>query len=161
MRHCSQLARTNTFLLSGVVIVYNTSAYKKGSVDLGYHTRCHTRYAPGTHTHQRKETPSHSNGANISPAAQAGQESERWKQKRASVCACVRADVRVYMCLGVCACVRVRVCGIPHTNKRPNSQDTTREPDQYDPRDVWARAALGCCRCASHILPTHFSLYAL
>ena len=23
---------------------------KKGSVDLGYHTRCHTRYAPGTHT---------------------------------------------------------------------------------------------------------------
>ena len=44
MRHCSQLARTNTFLLSGVVIVYNTSAYKKGSVDLGYHTRCHTRY---------------------------------------------------------------------------------------------------------------------
>ena len=36
---------------------------KKRSVDLGYHTRCHTRYAPGTHTHQRKETPSHSNGA--------------------------------------------------------------------------------------------------
>ena len=37
--------------------------YKKGSVDLGYHTRCHTRYALGTHTHQHKETPPHSNGA--------------------------------------------------------------------------------------------------
>ena len=38
--------------------------YKKnGSVDLGHHTRGHTRYALGTHTHQHKETPPHSNGA--------------------------------------------------------------------------------------------------
>ena len=38
--------------------------YKKnGSVDLGHHTRGHTRYALGTHTHQHKETPRHSNGA--------------------------------------------------------------------------------------------------
>ena len=36
---------------------------KKRSVDLGYHTRCHTRYALGSHTHQHKETPPHSNGA--------------------------------------------------------------------------------------------------
>ena len=36
---------------------------KNGSVDLGYHTRCHTRYALGSHTHQHKETPPHSNGA--------------------------------------------------------------------------------------------------
>ena len=34
------------------------------SVDLaGHHTRGHTRYALGTHTHQHKEIPPHSNGA--------------------------------------------------------------------------------------------------
>ena len=36
---------------------------KKGSVDLGYHTSCHTRYALGTHTHQHKETPHHTQTA--------------------------------------------------------------------------------------------------
>ena len=33
---------------------------KIGSVDLGHHTRGHTRYALGTHTHQHQETPPHS-----------------------------------------------------------------------------------------------------
>ena len=36
---------------------------KNGSVDLGHHTRGHTRYALGTHTHQHQETPPHSNFA--------------------------------------------------------------------------------------------------
>ena len=47
----------------GTAWTWNLWYPKKGSVDLGYHTRCHTRYALGTHTHQHKETPPHSNGA--------------------------------------------------------------------------------------------------
>ena len=43
--------------------LYRMLTIKNGSVDLGYHTRCHTRYALGSHTHQHKETPPHSNGA--------------------------------------------------------------------------------------------------
>ena len=47
-----------TYLMtkSGVSVqVQMQRVITKWSVDLGYHTRCHTRYELGTHTHQHKK----------------------------------------------------------------------------------------------------------
>ena len=60
-------------VVSWVSSLFTDPLKQNGSVDLGYHTRCHTRYALGSHTHQHKETPPHSNGAKAHAPAHARQ----------------------------------------------------------------------------------------